>query len=65
MLQKRKLLNKISRIFIISGSVSGKSTLLNIINHQTDIGTIYLHANDPNELKYKFLMNKPEKVGSV
>lgn len=64
MLQKRKLLNKISRIFMISGSGSG-NTLLNIINHQTDIGTIYLHANDPNELKYKFLMNKPEKVGSV
>ena len=64
MLQKRKLLNKISRIFMISGSGSG-NTLLNIINHQTDIGTIYLHANDPNEAKYKFLMNKPEKIGSV
>ena len=52
------------RILIIGGSVSGKTnTLLNLINNQPDIHKIYLHAKDPYEAKYKFLVNTRESTG--
>ena len=52
------------RILIIGGSVSGKTnTLLNLINNQPDIHKIYLHAKDPYEAKYKFLVNTGESTG--
>ena len=41
------------RILIIGGSGSGKtSTLLQLINEQDDIDTIYLYAKDLSESKY-------------
>ena len=47
------------RILIIGGSGSGKTnTLLNLINEQCDIDSLYLHARDLNELKYKILIKK-------
>ena len=47
------------RILIIGGSGSGKTnTLLNLINNQPDIDKIYLHAKDPYEDKYQFLIKK-------
>ena len=47
------------RILTIGGSGSGKtSALLNLINEQQDIDKIYLHAKDPYEAKYLFLINK-------
>ena len=53
------------RILIIGGSGSGKmSTLLNLINKQTDIDKICLHAIDPYEGKYQGLINKRETIGS-
>ena len=36
---------------------------MNIINNQPDIDKIYLHAKDPYEAKYQYLINKLEKVG--
>ena len=52
------------RILIVGGSGSGKaSALLNLINNQPDIDKIYLYAKDPYEAKYKYLINKREKVG--
>ena len=52
------------RILIIGGSGSGKiNALLNLINNQPDIDKIYLHAKDPYEKKYQYLINKREKVG--
>ena len=36
---------------------------LNLINNQSDIDKIYLHAKDPYEGKYKFLINKRESIG--
>ena len=36
--------------------------LLNLINYQLDIDKIYLYANDPYESKYKYLINKREKM---
>ena len=52
------------RILIIGGSGSGKTNvLLNLINHQPDIDKIYLHAKDPYEAKYQYLINKREKLG--
>ena len=50
------------RILIIGGSGSGKTNaLLNLINNQPDIDKIY--AEDSNEAKYQYLINKREKVG--
>ena len=40
-----------------------KSSLLNLINHETDIDKIYLYAKDPYEGKYQFLINKRESIG--
>ena len=39
------------------------NALLNLINNQPDIDKIYLHAKDPYEAKYQYLINKREKVG--
>ena len=39
------------------------NALLNLINNQPDIDKIYLHAKDPYEAKYQYLINKCEKVG--
>ena len=52
------------RIFIVGGSESGNTNeLLNLINNQPDIDKIYLHAKDPYERKYQYLIDKREKVG--
>ena len=52
------------RILIIGGSGSGKTNaLLNLINNQPDVDKIYLYAKDPYKAKYKYLINKHEKVG--
>ena len=52
------------RILIIGGPGSGKANvLLNLIEHQPDIDKIYLHAKDPYEAKYQYLINIREKVG--
>ena len=52
------------RILIIGGSGSGKTNaLLNLINNQPDIDEITLHAEDPYEAKYQYLISKREKVG--
>ena len=51
-------------IRIVGGSGSGKTNaLLNLINNQPDIDEIYLNAKDPYEAKYRYLINKREKVG--
>ena len=56
--------NQPYRILIIGGSVSGKTNaLLNLINNQPDIDTIYLYAKDPYEAKYQFLINKSDSPG--
>ena len=52
------------RILIIRGSGSGeKNVLLNLIENQPDIEKIYLHAKDPHEAKYQYLIKIREKVG--
>ena len=51
-------------ILIIGGSGSGKTNaLLNSIDNQPDIDKIYLHAKDPYEDKFQFLINKRESIG--
>ena len=51
-------------MLIIRGSGSGKTNaLLNLIENQPDIDKIYLHAKDPYEAKYQYLINKREGVG--
>ena len=52
-------------ILTIGGSGSGKTnSLFNLINQQSDIDKIYLHAKDPYEPKYQFLIKKREDVGT-
>ena len=52
------------RILTVSGSGSGETNaLLNLINNQPDIDKIYLYAKDPYEVKFQYLIDKPEKVG--
>ena len=52
------------RILVVGGSGSGKTNgLLNLITNQPDIDKIYLHAKDPYEAKYQYLINKLKKVG--
>ena len=52
------------RILIIGGSGSGKThTLLNLINEQSDIDKVYLHARDLNEPNYKILIKKRKDAG--
>ena len=51
------------RILIIRGAGSEKTNLLlNLIENQPDIDKIYLHAKDPYESKYQYLINKREGV---
>ena len=52
------------RILIIGGSGFGKiNSLFNLISQQLDTDKIHLHAKDPHEEKYQFLMNKQESTG--
>ena len=52
------------KILITGDSGSGKtSALLNLINHESDIDKIYLHAKDPYKAKYQFLISKRESTG--
>ena len=52
------------RILIIASSGSGKTNaLLNLISKQPHIDKIYLHAKDPYEAKYQFVINKGESTG--
>ena len=52
------------RILIVGGSGSGKTNaLLNLTNNQPDIDKIFLYVKDPYEAKYRYLINKREKVG--
>ena len=45
------------RKVIIGGSGSGKTNLLlNLIKNQPDVDKIYLHAKDPYEWKYQYLI---------
>ena len=51
------------RILIIEDSASAKTnSLFNLINQQPDFVKIYLHAKDPQEVKYQFLKNKSEST---
>ena len=53
------------RILIIRGSGSGiTNTLFNMINQEPDIEKIYLYTKDLQEVKYQFLTNKREDVGT-
>ena len=46
------------------GLGSGKTNAsLNLINNQPNIEKIYMHAKDPFETKYQFLINKRESTG--
>ena len=50
-----KFLVNLDRIFLIGGSVSGKTnSLFNLISYEPNIDKIYLHAKDPYEVKYQF-----------
>ena len=50
-------------ILIIGGSESAKTNvLLNLIENQPDIDTIYLYAKDPHKAKYQCLIKLREKV---
>ena len=52
-----------NKILIIGGSESGKtSSLFNLISQQPDIDKTYLHAKNPYETKYQFLINKQEST---
>ena len=52
------------RIFIVGGSVSGKTNaLLNLINHEPESDKIYLCVKEPFEAKYQMLIKKRESTG--
>ena len=52
------------RIIIIGGSGSVKTNaLINLINEQNDIDTIYLYTRDLSEPKYEYLIKKREEAG--
>ena len=52
------------RILIIAGFRSGKTkTLLNLINHGSNIDKTYLYAKETSETKYQLLINKRESTG--
>ena len=40
-------------------------SLFNLINHETDIDTIYLCAKDPYIAKYQLLINKRESTALI
>ena len=48
---------------MIDGCKSGKNSVLNLLNQQSNIDKMYLHAKDPFEAKYQFLSNKRERTG--
>ena len=49
---------------MVWGSGYGKTNvLLNLINHETHIDTIYLYAKDPYEAQYQLLINTRESTG--
>ena len=53
------------RMLIIGPSESGKTnTLLHLIDKFHPIDKIYLYANDTNEDKYQYLINKREQAGT-
>ena len=55
--------NNLYRILIAGGSGSKKPiALFNPINHEPDIDKIHLHAKDPYEVQYQFLIKKREDV---
>ena len=48
---------------IIEGSGSRKTNaLLNLVNHESDIDEIYLHAKDPYETKCQLLITEKEST---
>ena len=52
------------KILITGDSGSGKTNaLLNLINHESDIDKIYLHAKDLYKAKHQFLISKRESTG--
>ena len=52
------------KFLTIHSSESGKTNLLfDLINQQLNIEKIYLHAKDPYQVKYQFLINKQECTG--
>ena len=52
------------RILITGSSGSGKTNaLIDLINEQNDVDTIYLYATDLSEPKYEYLIKKCEDVG--
>ena len=52
------------RILILGGWGFGKANVsLNLIENQPDIDKIYLHAKDPYEAKYQYLINKRKGAG--
>ena len=51
------------RMIIVGGSEFGKTNaLLNLINHEPDIGKIYLYAKDSYEAKSHLLISKREST---
>ena len=60
-LEVAQIENKIN--YLVGGSGSGKTNaLLNLINHEPEIDTIFLFARDPYEAKYQFLITKREST---
>ena len=56
--------NQLNIILMVEGSGSGKkNTLINLINHQLDVGMIYLYDEGPYESMYNFLIKKWQDVG--
>ena len=52
------------RIFIVGGSVSGKTNaLMNTLGHQRDIDKIFLYVRDPTEEKYDYLLRNGKVLG--
>ena len=52
------------RILITGSSGSGKTNaLIDLINEQNDVDTIYLYARDLSEPKYEYLIKKCKDVG--
>ena len=50
------------RTLSIGGSGLEKTSSLNLISHQPNIGEIYLYAKDLYEAKYQLLINKRKGV---